>query len=141
MPLGRVLSLLTKRKSKGHSNGANKLQKGHEIASKSWSNYSSSGSTTNVYVEYMPLDSTILLPLYHDLLNAPQQRKSVKNVYSNKNNSTKYPGFPSWMDTMRDGIPYLWLGDGFAVGKMHFDPFDNILLQVVMSHEVKVLLS
>ncbi len=24
----------------------------------------------------------------------------------------------------------LWLGDGNAVGKLHFDPFDNILLQI-----------
>jgi len=28
------------------------------------------------------------------------------------------------------GKPHLWLGDGKTVGKLHFDPFDNLLVQL-----------
>lgn len=28
------------------------------------------------------------------------------------------------------GEPHLWLGDGRSVGKLHFDPYDNVLLQL-----------
>ena len=31
---------------------------------------------------------------------------------------------------MLGGRSFLWLGDGRTVGKLHFDPFDNILVQV-----------
>jgi hypothetical protein len=31
---------------------------------------------------------------------------------------------------LRKGRPYLWIGDGRTVGKMHFDPYDNILVQL-----------
>jgi hypothetical protein len=31
---------------------------------------------------------------------------------------------------LKGGKPHLWLGNGRTVGKLHFDPFDNILVQL-----------
>lgn len=36
----------------------------------------------------------------------------------------------SFLRNFIDGKPYLWLGDGNTVGKTHFDPFDNLLIQL-----------
>lgn len=135
MTLGRVLSLLTKTEK-------TKTKKKIKQTKKS-SDKGRMGNTsaTNVYVEYMQLDTIDLSPLYNDLLNITHQEQqqacssggndehSVDNSCS-KNNSKKYPGFPEWVSALKDGSPFLWLGDGRAIGKMHFDPFDNLLLQV-----------
>ena len=41
------------------------------------------------------------------------------------------PPLPAWLQELlpaKDrGEPYLWLGDGRTVGKVHFDPYDNVL--------------
>jgi hypothetical protein len=31
---------------------------------------------------------------------------------------------------LRNGRAHLWLGDGHTVGKLHFDPYDNLLIQL-----------
>jgi jumonji domain-containing protein 7 len=37
------------------------------------------------------------------------------------------------------GKPYLWLGDGETVGKMHFDPYDNLLIQYEGSKSFRII--
>ena len=76
----------------------------------------------HAYVEYMPLDSIDMSPLYDKLMNVSWSSCSRE--------TRKYPGFPDWVSSLTNGKPYLWLGDGLTTGKMHFDPFDNLLLQV-----------
>ncbi|CAE7581388.1 unnamed protein product [Symbiodinium microadriaticum] len=36
----------------------------------------------------------------------------------------------NWMKYLIEGKGHMWIGDGYTVGKLHFDPYDNILLQV-----------
>ena len=140
MRLGRVLSLLKK-----HRHLSSTLKKYKKMKK----NSNSGGNTTNVYVEYMQLDSIELSPLRDDLLlkgmNTPQPQRgqSPSNTHrqhedesesegegEGDSNNNPYPGLPAWASTLRGGSPFLWLGDGRAVGKMHFDPFDNLLVQV-----------
>lgn len=41
------------------------------------------------------------------------------------------PALPSWIgDVALEGKAHLWLGDGRTIGKLHFDPFDNLLVQL-----------
>jgi hypothetical protein len=41
---------------------------------------------------------------------------------------------PTWIRELLPasvvGEPHLWLGDGTTLGKLHFDPFDNLLVQI-----------
>lgn len=62
----------------------------------------------HAYVEYLPLDA--YLPGFLNSLLS---------------NSTL-----SLLSVFNKGKPYLWLGDGQAIGKLHFDPFDNILIML-----------
>eukprot|EP01041_Mallomonas_annulata_P007663 gene7664-15684_t len=70
---------------------------------------------TTAYLEYMSLRSRL-----------PGLREQ----------SGTWRAFEQWMDSLslsaslRGGEPYLWLGDGNTVGRLHFDPFDNLLLQL-----------
>jgi jumonji domain-containing protein 7 len=86
-----------------------------QLISTSSNNINSSSSNiiteddiVNAYIEY--LDLRPFPELYDDLVSNP---------------------LPTWLnDLVLEGIPYMWLGDGRTVGKLHFDPFDNLLVQI-----------
>ena len=67
----------------------------------------------SAYVEYLDLS-------YH--LYELQQK--LLERFDAWNNSLPFP-IP-----LLEGKPYMWLGDGRTVGRLHFDPFDNILVQL-----------
>ncbi len=89
------------------------------IANNSPNNVSTSGSTA--YVEYQSL--TQYPDLIDDLLMTNDQADDL---------STKEDRhLPPWMrEVLLGAKAHLWLGDGRTVGKLHFDPFDNVLHQV-----------
>ncbi len=71
--------------------------------------------------------------LYDDLLRP--SLGDTRNMYSAPSSNHSANGFDVHHRILGgefalEGIPYLWLGDGNTVGKLHFDPFDNLLLQV-----------
>lgn len=67
------------------------------------------GSSTRAYVEY------------HRLRESGAVMRSLA------------PPLPPWLQELLPveekgrGEPYLWLGDGRTVGKVHFDPYDNVM--------------
>jgi hypothetical protein len=115
-----------------------------------------STNRTNIYVEYMPIKDDLLASLYAKVtnLNAHDGGSSSNSSSSEREDISSYHQFmpdngPSVKDSshtdrainaltqhapfvqyMQDGNAYLWLGDGHTLGKLHFDPFDNIMLQV-----------
>ena len=64
----------------------------------------------HAYIEYLPL--SYYLPGF------------LESAIPSENYSR------SILDNFINGKPYLWLGDGNTVGKTHFDPFDNLLIQL-----------
>ncbi|CAM9422558.1 unnamed protein product [Ectocarpus fasciculatus] len=68
-------------------------------------------SATNVYVEYL------------DMLHDPQ----LHQLYTDNSDLIIQSHAGAEAGEVK---PMLWLGDGRTVGKLHFDPFDNILYQV-----------
>jgi hypothetical protein len=75
----------------------------------------------NAYIEYTDMTSTSLYDMYLDLMRYGQMNETL---WSNPEMKLLGGNFTV------GGIPYLWIGDGTAVGKIHFDPFDNLLIQV-----------
>ena len=57
-------------------------------------------------------------------------------IYAKAHKGSKAPLFlpELFSDLFLQGRPYLWLGDGQSVGKLHFDPYDNILVQLEVSN-------
>ena len=64
----------------------------------------------HAYIEYLPV-SAYLPGLHESLLHFEIKSKSI-------------------FENFVYGKSYLWLGDGNTVGKTHFDPFDNLLIQL-----------
>ena len=96
--------------------------------------------STNVYVEYMPLRDSSLVGLFMDMTSIVADKSG--HVHG-KGQGREGGGHGSdiaavellgrhaeWVKYLVDGNGYLWLGDGNTVGKVHFDPFDNLLMQV-----------
>jgi hypothetical protein len=75
----------------------------------------------NIYIEYLPVQDTEILNLVQQFLNL-----SVLSPDLITDLSKHFPFFKY----LSNGNAYLWMGDGQTIGKLHFDPFDNILLQV-----------
>jgi jumonji domain-containing protein 7 len=74
----------------------------------------------SVYIEYLNLDSN-LPGLLQDLMRYSSDKlQNITDFFSN-------------------GKPYLWFGDGNTVGKLHFDAFDNILIQMEGSKTFRVV--
>lgn len=75
----------------------------------------------NIYIEYLPVQDTEILNLVQQFLNL-----SILSPDLITDLSKHFPFFKY----LSNGNAYLWMGDGQTIGKLHFDPFDNILLQV-----------
>ena len=97
------------------------------------------------YVEYLPLTHmrlpgllARLLPLHRlpqwlgfptgDTTAATRQQEEEKNQQQQPPPTTTATTMPP---LLRQGKAHAWLGDGHTVGKLHFDAFDNLLVQVV----------
>ena len=82
----------------------------------------------NAYVEYLPVSrrpNDVLKILLEQLLPGLDDAEQLQQ------HSTLSNSLPKWLDDyLLDGKAHVWIGDGRAVGKLHFDPFDNILVQV-----------
>lgn len=73
------------------------------------SNILTEDDVVNAYIEY--LDLKPYPELFDDLISGDV--------------------IPTWLDNLvLESRPYMWLGDGRTVGKLHFDPFDNLLIQI-----------
>jgi hypothetical protein len=75
----------------------------------------------NIYIEYLPVQDLEILELVRQFLNLRVDSPGLIAALSTHFDFLKY---------LANGNAYLWMGDGHTVGKLHFDPFDNILLQV-----------
>jgi hypothetical protein len=75
----------------------------------------------NLYIEYLPLNDPEILKMAKQFLDLGDDSRDLLSILSER--------FPL-LQYLLNGNAYLWMGDGRAVGKLHFDPFDNILLQV-----------
>ena len=64
----------------------------------------------HAYVEYLPVSYYL-----------PGLLESLPTLSSHSS---------SIFDSFIDGKAYLWLGDGNTTGKWHFDPYDNVLIQL-----------
>lgn len=82
----------------------------------------------NMYVEYMPLHDTKLIEMTMKLLNLIELNESSLSNDILLKLSNLFP----FVKYLLDGKGYLWLGDGSARGKLHFDPYDNLLIQVLL---------
>ena len=82
--------------------------------------------SASMYVEYLDMTrSRGLYELYLTLLKDAQPFPGWMNYFIG---NSSYEARAHHRDA--DGKPMLWLGDGRTVGKLHFDPFDNVLFQV-----------
>lgn len=75
----------------------------------------------NIYIEYLPVQDPQILNLVQQFLNISVVSPDLITALSEHFPFLKY---------LLNGNPHLWMGDGQTIGKTHFDPFDNILLQV-----------
>jgi jumonji domain-containing protein 7 len=86
---------------------------------------SSASADTNfsAYVEYLPIEGD-LLHLFYSLLPLGLRLPSSLSRLLGRDSVSG----PSEVNTV--GKAHLWLGNGRTVGMMHFDPFDNIIVQI-----------
>lgn len=76
----------------------------------------------SIYIEYLPIqENKELLFLTNQLLGQPPHSTDLLVSLGSKFPFLKY---------LANGNAYLWIGDGATIGKLHFDPFENLLIQV-----------
>jgi hypothetical protein len=78
----------------------------------------------NLYIEYLPLNDLEILKMVKQFIDIHSGSDFLSML------SAKFP----LLKYLLNGNAYLWMGDGRAIGKLHFDPFDNILMQVRSSN-------
>jgi jumonji domain-containing protein 7 len=85
------------------------------------------GSVINAYVEYLPIRNDLSNPL-RQLLDKLLPQQADQTVFPTSKLSFV---LPAYLDSiLQRGKAHIWLGDGRAIGKLHFDPFDNLLFQI-----------
>ncbi len=64
----------------------------------------------------------------HHNVSAYLEYTSLADILPNFMNDIEQPAFSS--DLLHLSSTNVWLSDGNTLGKLHFDPFDNLLCQV-----------
>jgi jumonji domain-containing protein 7 len=84
----------------------------------------------NAYVEYLAIKNDPSSPL-RALLDKLLPLNSSMQELESASASVLSNALPRYIDhTLQKGKAHIWIGDGRAIGKLHFDPFDNLLFQV-----------
>ena len=145
MKLGLVLDLIEEGGKQRHRQQRSEDQT--LSATKNNSSMLTASTTANAYVEYLPLSSLPnllkrVLPVHElpSLLGFPNDGLGFNQQCDRHRqqciNGTRVGNLPP---LLKGGKPHFWLGDGRTVGKLHFDQFDNLLVQLVGSKKFFLL--
>ena len=152
MKLGLVLDLIEQGAKQRQQQQRSKDQTSSSTATTTTKKNNSSilTATANAYVEYLPLSSLPnllqrVLPVHTlpSLLGFPNGGNGLGFDHHHQqqclNATSVNVQIGNLPPLLKGGKAHFWLGDGRTVGKLHFDQFDNLLVQLVGSKKFFLL--